>query len=176
MNPSTTKTILTIMNVLFWIVFIGLCIETGALLFNYFYSLFINENATFKLYKDLNFHELFNKDIYQYHIIMSTYIISSGLKAFVAYKVVKLFTILKLENPFTPETTKFVFDISYWVLIIGIFGIFAKSNAKWVSKSIQEIPIDFNGNELLFFAGLIYIIAVIMQKGTEIQNENDLTV
>lgn len=176
MNSTTSKTVLSIMNVLFWIVFIGLCIETGALLFNYLFSLFINENATFKLYKTLNLNELYTKDIYQYHIIMTSYIIMSGLKAFVAYKVVKLFMLLKLEQPFTAQTTKFVFDISYWTLIIGIFGIVAKSNARWVSKSIQEIPIDFNGNEILFFAGLIYLIAVIMQRGTEIQDENDLTV
>ena len=176
MKSTTTKTVLTIMNVLFWIVFIGLCIETGALLFNYLFSLFVNENATFKLYKTLNLNELYNRDIYQYHIIMLSYIIISGLKSYVAYKVIKLFTLLKLEHPFTNETTKFVFDISYWTLVIGIFAIVSKSNAKWVSKSIQEIPIDFNGNEILFFAGLIYIIAVIMQRGTEIQEENDLTV
>lgn len=176
MNSATSKTILTIMNILFWIVFIGLCIETGAILFNYLFSLFINENATFKLYKTLNLNKLFNKDIIQYHIITLSYITISGLKAYIAYKVVKLFTILKLEKPFTAETTKFVFDISYWTLTAGIFAIFAKANAKWVSKSIQEIPIDYNGNEIVFFAGLIYIIAIIMQKGTEIQEENDLTV
>ncbi|BCY28614.1 DUF2975 domain-containing protein [Flavobacterium okayamense] len=176
MNLKSSKTILTIMNVLFWIVFIGLLVETGTLLFSYVASLFISETATFKLYKAIDLSELQNKDVIQYHIIMISYIIMSGLKAFIAYKVVKLFGILKLEKPFTQETTKFVFDISSWVFVTGIFGAIINSNVRWVSKTIQEINIEWNVSEILFFAGLIYIIAVIMQRGTEIQDENDLTV
>lgn len=176
MNSKSSKTILTIMNVLFWIVFIGLCVEIGILLSSYVASFFIDETATFKLYKPIDLSDLLAKDNIQYHIIMTSYIIMSGLKAFIAYKVVKLFSILKLEKPFTTETTKFVFDISSWVFITGIFGAIINSNVRWVSKTIQEINIEWNASEILFFAGLIYIIAVIMQRGTEIQDENDLTV
>lgn len=176
MNTTTSKTILTIMNVLFWIVFIGLCVETGTVLFSYLASLFISETSTFKLYKPIDLNDLFKKDIVQYHIVMTSYVIMSGLKAFIGYKVVKLFSILKLEKPFTPETTKFVFEISSWIFVTGIFGAVANSNVRWVNKSIQEINIEWNASEILFFAGLIYIIAVIMQRGTEIQDENDLTV
>ena len=176
MKTTNSKTILTIMNVLFWIAFIGLCIETGAIAFNYFFSLFINENATYNLYKTLNLNELYNKDILHYHITMLSYIIISGLKAFIAYKCVKLFKVFKLDKPFTTETTKFVFEICYWTLIAGIFAIFARAHAKWVSKIIQDIPIEYNGNEIIFFSGLLYLIAAIMQKGTQIQEENDLTV
>ena len=176
MNSTTSKTVLSIMNVLFWIVFIGLCIETGALLFNYLFSIFINEKATYNLYKSLDLHQLFIEDKWQYHIVMTTYIIMSGLKAFIAYKVVKLFSILKLDQPFTSKTTKFVFDISYWSFITGVFAIFANSNAKWATKNILNVNLSWTGTELLFFAGLIYPIAVIMHRGTEIQNEHDLTV
>lgn len=176
MNVKSSKTILTIMNVLFWIVFIGLCVETGVLLCSYLASLFFTETATFKLYKPIDLKEILTKDVVQYHIIMASYIIMSFLKTFIAYKVVKLFTILKFEKPFTPETTKFVFEISAWVFITGIFGAVANSNFRWVSKTFQELNVEWNANEIIFFAGLIYIIAVIMQKGTEIQDENDLTV
>ena len=176
MNSKSSKTILTIMNVLFWIVFIGLCIETGALLFGYILSLFIDESSTFTLYKLIDLNKLYSKDIVQFHIVMTSYIIISGLKTFISYKVIKLFTILKLEHPFTAETTKFVFDISYWTILTGIFVAIANSNIIWVTKHIQEVEISSNANEIIFFAGLIYIIAVIMQRGTEIQDENDLTV
>lgn len=176
MNLKSSKTILTIMNVLFWIVFIGLCVKTGILLSSYLVSLFTTETATFRLYKPLDLNELFLKDIIQYHIIMISFIIMNGLKTYIAYKVVKLFTILKFEQPFTSETTKFVFEISCWVFVTGIFGAVVNSNIRWVSKRIQEINLEWNVNEILFFAGLIYIIAVIMQRGTEIQDENDLTV
>ena len=176
MNLKPSKTILTIMNVLFWIVFIGLLVETGILLCSYLASLFITETESLKLYKPIDLSILFVKDIVQYHIIMISFIIMSGLKTFIAYKVVKLFSVLKFEQPFTIETTNFVFEISCWVFITGIFGAVINSNVRWVSKQIQEINFDWNVNEILFFAGLIYIIAVIMQRGTEIQDENDLTV
>lgn len=175
MNLNYSKTILTIMNVLFWIVFIGLCIETGALLVNYLYSVFINPETTYKLYNKLDLHKLFQKDIVGYHIVMISKLIVSGLKTFIAYKVVKLFMILKLENPFTLQTTKFVKEISYWVFIYAIFPIFV--NSGYIDQlNIPKTKIEWNINETLFFAGLIYIIAVIMQRGTEIQDENDLTV
>lgn len=176
MNTKPSKTILTIMNVLFWIVFIGLCVETGIFLCSYFASLFIAETETFKLYKPIDLRLLFTKDIVQYHIVMISFILMNGFKTFIAYKVVKLFTVLKFEQPFTTETTKFVFEISCWVFVTGIFGAVMNANVHWVSKRIQEINFDWNVNEILFFAGLIYIIAVIMQRGTEIQDENDLTV
>lgn len=176
MNSTTTKIIVSIMNVLFWIIFIGLCIESGAIIVNYFYSVFINPEATYNLYNKLDLSLLYKKDILRYHIIMSSYVILSFLKAFIAYRVVKLFTFLKFDKPFNSKSTKYIFDISYFTLTAGIFSAVAKSQATFASHKIQNVPIEWNTEEMLFFAGLIYIIAVIMQRGTEIQDENDLTV
>lgn len=176
MNNQTTKIIVTIMNVLFWVIFIGLSIETGAILVNYFYSVFINPEATYNLYNKLDLSILYKKDILRYHVIMSSYLIFSFLKAFISYRVIKLFTFLKFDKPFNAKSTKNIFDISYFTFTAGIFSSVAKSQATFVSHKIQNVPIEWNTNEMLFFAGLIYIIAVIMQKGTEIQEENDLTV
>mgnify|MGYP006219362399 CR=1 FL=1 len=58
---------------------------------------------------------------------------------------------IKFEKPFTPETTKFVFEISTWVFITGIFGAVANSNFRWVSKTIQELNVEWNANEIIFF-------------------------
>ena len=176
MNIQKTKTILAIMNIIFWLIFIGLCIETGAILVNYFYSHFISSVATHNLYKKLDLSILYKKDILRYHIIMFCYLVLSFLKAFIAFKVVKLFTLLKFDKPFNSKSTKYIFDISYFTFAAGIFSSVAKSQANFVSNKIQNVAIEWNTEELLFFAGLIYIIAVIMQRGTEIQEENDLTV
>lgn len=176
MNKQTTKTVVTIMNVLFWIIFVGLCIESGAILVNYIYSIFINEKATYNLYNKLDLSILFKKDILRYHIIMSCYFILSFLKAFIAYRVVKLFTFLKFDKPFSSKSTKYIFDISYMSFTTGIFSAVAQSQAKFVSHKIQNVPIEWNTEEILFFSGVIFIIAVIMQRGTELQEENDLTV
>ncbi len=46
---SQTSSILKTMNVILWIIFIGLCIKTGALLFSFFVSLFINAEGA-KIY------------------------------------------------------------------------------------------------------------------------------
>lgn len=42
---SKTKQILNILQILFWIIFIGLCIEAGGIAFNTFMTLAINPNS-----------------------------------------------------------------------------------------------------------------------------------
>lgn len=48
------KTLLGITNILSWIIFIGLCIQTGALLFSYCVSMFIHSEAAKNINLDLD--------------------------------------------------------------------------------------------------------------------------
>src|ERR1700752_2675726 len=54
----STKQILKVMNVLSWIIFVCLCIRTGAILFSCFVSLFLNPVAAKDLYIGLNLYDL----------------------------------------------------------------------------------------------------------------------
>lgn len=173
---TTNSIILKVVNVLFWIAFIGLCIKTGAILISFFVSYFVNAEGAKNLYLGLNLFELYSYDKLHYMYTVSLLLFSTGLKAYIAYLVVKFFMKFKLSKPFGSEQTDMFLQISYVSLGAGILAIIAEGYCKWLLKKGIEIPIDWSGNEILFFAGVIYLLALVFKKGTELQVENDLTV
>lgn len=177
MNP--TQFVFSTVKVLFWIVFIGLCIKTGAIIFTLIYSL-IKPIVAENLYMGLNLSELLRFDT-GYYVSMVTLIIAlSGLKAYMAYLVIKLFFTIDLKQPFNPIAAKIITKISEVALGTGIVAILCHSYAKWLNKKpvgVENLSqyLD-NGGEILFLAGVIFVIAQIFRKGVEIQSENELTV
>lgn len=173
---TTNSTILKVMNVLFWIAFIGLCIETGAIITSFCVSIWINDAGAKNLYMNLNLSELFAYSKMEYIAIVSLLISTKALKAYIAYLAVKFFLRFKLSKPFGQELTAIFLQISYVSLGTGVLAILAKSYCKWIMKKGVPIPVNWSGDEILFFAGVIYVLALVFQKGTILQTENDLTV
>jgi len=174
----TTRTlfILKAINVIFWVIFIGLCIKTGAILISFFASLFVNLDGAKNLYLGLNLFDLFTFSKLHYVFIVSFIIILTGLKAYIAYLVVRIFLNFKFTSPFKTNVTLLITKISYVALGTGILAIIANSYSDWLNKKGIQISQDWGSSEILFFAGVIYIIAQVFKKGTEIQSENELTV
>jgi hypothetical protein len=170
----TNSAVLKIMNVLFWIAFIGLCIKTGALLTSFYVSLFF-PSAVGELYLNLNLNDLHAFNEFYYILIVSAYIIVSGLKTFVAYLVVKFFMKFDLSKPFGKDLTLIFLQISYVSLGTGVIAIVAEAFCDSF-RNEYKVQLDWSGNEILLFAGVIYIIALVFKRGTELQAENDLTV
>lgn len=173
---TTNTAILKIMNVLFWIAFIGLCIKAGAILTSFVISLYVNPAAAHNLYLGLNLSDLFALNSLYYASIVSLLIVLTALKAHIAYMIVRFFMKFKLSQPFDAVLTTLFLRISHVALGTGILAIIASGYAKWIMKKGVSIPIDWGGNEILFFAGVIYLLALVFRKGTELQTEHDLTV
>ncbi len=173
---AKTLVILKTMNVLFWVIFIGLCIKTGAILVSFSVSLFVNPAGANNLYLGLDLSDLFTFDKMHYVSIVSSIILINGLKAYIAYLVVRIFFKFTLTSPFEANITSLISEISYVALATGILAIVASGYSDWLAKKGIPIPQDWGSGEILFFAGVIYIIAQVFSKGKEIQTENDLTV
>jgi hypothetical protein len=173
---TTNSIVLKVMNVLFWIAFIGLCIKTGAILISFSVSLFVNAAGAKDLYMGLNLSDLYSSSKPSYIITALLLITLTGLKAFIAYLIVSFFLSFNLAKPFNKELTAIFLRISYFSLGTGVLAILAEGFSKWIFKKGIAIPIDWSGNEILFFAGVIYLLALVYKKGTELQAENDLTV
>lgn len=173
---TTNSAILKTMNVLFWIAFIGLCIKTGSILTSFIVSHFVNPEGAKDLYLGLNLFGLYSYDKSHYTFTVSLLLVLTGLKAYIAYLVVKFFLKFKLSKPFGNDLTDLFLQISYTALGTGVLAILASGYSKWVAKKGIPVPIDWSGNEILFFAGVIYLLALIYKKGTDLQMENDLTV
>lgn len=174
---ATSNTVLKIMNVVFWIVFIGLCIKTGAIITSFCVSLFVNAQGAGDLYLGLNLAELMAFSKYHYISTVSLLIALYALKAYIAYLVVKIFMKFNVSSPFSSEVTSLITRISYCALNAGVLSLVASGYTKWLMNNQGvSVPIDWAGEEILFFAGVLYIVSLVFKKGTELQTENDLTV
>ena len=171
-----TNIIMKVMNIIFWIVFIGLCLETGALLVSLFVTLFINSNGAEDTYMGLDLLDLYNFNVEHYIGVASFSITLSALKAYLAYLVIKLFMKFDLNYPFNEKTASVITLMSHYALSIGVVAIIAENYANRIMRQGLTLQIDWGAEQFLFFAGIIYIIALVFKKGVEIQSENELTI
>lgn len=173
-----TKQVLEVMKIFSWIIFIGLCIKAGALIISSFVSLFVNPEAAKDLYLGLDLSSLHDIKIRYYISMLSLIITLAVLKAHMFYLVIKLFSKINIENPFSVTVEHIISKISYEALSIGIIGKIAIEYNKWLvsHRGSASVAIDSGSNEYLFIAGILFIIAYIFKRGIEIQNENDLTI
>ncbi|GGG53657.1 DUF2975 domain-containing protein [Bizionia arctica] len=177
---TQTDLILTAMKVIFWVVFIGLCIKTGALLISFIVSLAVNPEAASNLYLGLDLSELQNTNQW-YYIHVASFIISiSALKGYLAFLVLKIFSKIDFKKPFTEATSLLISKISHIALGIGVLAIIASRYNIWLIRSKESI-LDTQyyldgGKEFLLLAGIIFIISLIFKKGIDLQTENELTV
>jgi len=177
---ANTKSILTTLHVIVWVIFIGLCIKTGAMIYSFVVSMIISTAATQNPHEGLNLSALYKYSDWHYIALVSLMIFISSLKAYIFYYLIQIFSKINLVHPFSEEVASFISKISYTALTIGITTMIGVSYCKWFIKRGVDIPTmeDYlgGGAEFLFFAGVIFFIAQIFKRGIEIQSENELTV
>lgn len=165
--------------VITWAIFVGLCIEAGALIFNFFFSLYKPEIIQ-NLYQKLDLSEMYAQSKWAYYGMYSFILTISILKAYLFYVVIMLVSKLDLSKPFSSYVANQITTISYFTLSIGLISYIARQTANNLQHHGFEIGIlnQFwaDSQAFILMAAVIYIIASIFRKGVEIQNENDLTV
>ncbi len=162
-----------------WIIFIGLCIEAGALLFNFVFTLF-KPIATHNVYNGLNLSNLYEKEFIHFVGLMSCIVVLAFLKSYLFYLVVKLFTQLNLVAPFSVEIAKIIEKISYEAFSIAILSIITKEYAKRLIQNghdISDTSSYWNDTAAFLMMGaIVYVISQIFKKGIELQQDSDLTI
>lgn len=167
------------LTVIAWIIFVGLCIEAGALLFNFIYSLF-NPAVLKNLYQKLDLSEMYERSTATYYSMYAFILVIAFFKAGLFYDVIKLVSKLDLDRPFSSFVSKQITLISYMTFMIGLVSIAARQTAKNLShkgydvNSLNDFWVD--SQAYILMAGVIYAIAMIFKRGIEIQNENDSTI
>jgi hypothetical protein len=167
------------LHVVAWLIFVGLCIEAGALIVNFIYSLFKPE-IVHKLYQKLDLSQMYNLNKWVFFSMYSFILFISILKACLFYVVIKLLSKLDLKKPFNSYVAVQIKNISYYTVSIGLISYIARQTA----KSIQHYGFETDAlNQFwadsqawILMAAVIYVIATIFSRGVKIQNENDLTV
>lgn len=167
------------LHVVSWIIFVGLCVEAGALIVNFVFSLFKPEIVQ-NLYQKLDLSQMYNTNKWIYFGIYGFILTISVLKAYLFYVVTILLHKLDLLKPFNSYVANQIKKISYITLATGIFSLIAREILqKMTYYGIETDNLNQfweDGSAFLLMAAVIYVIASIFSRGVEIQNENDLTV
>lgn len=171
--------ILIVLNVVSWIIFIGLSIEAGGLIVNFAFSVFKPEIVG-SLYQKLDLSSLYQQSKWAFFGMYGFVIFIAVLKAILFYIVIMLPYKLDLSKPFSSFVAKKITQISYYTFSIGILSFIAQQTAKNLTHHGFEIDklsqFWVDSQAFILMAAIIYVIATIFKKGVEIQNENDLTV
>lgn len=182
MSLKTAYT-LKALQVLSWIIFVGLCVEAGGFITNSIATLMLSPEGSGKFWKEVDLSALYHFNQSHYVVLSSLMIIATVLKALMFYFIVKIFhdKELNLSKPFNEVMKRFILIIAYLALGIGLFSFWGtKFAAQLVNQGVPLPDIQqlrFGGADVWLFMGVtLLVIAYIFQKGIDIQNENDLTV
>jgi hypothetical protein len=162
-----------------WLIFVGLSIEAGGLIVNFFFSLFKPEFVQ-NLYQKLDLTEMYKESRLAFFGTYSFILIISISKACLFYIVINLMHKMDRIKPFNNFVSRQISLISYFTLSIGLLSYIARNlvnNLKhygFVPDNINQFWVD--SEAFILMGAVIYIIATIFKKGVDIQNENDLTV
>lgn len=179
----TNQQLLKVLQLLSWIIFIGLCIEAGGIVFNTIFTLVVNPIGAHFFWKDINLYNLYNFN--KGYFITETLLISivAIMQVILFYLIVKILQDkkLNLSQPFNTEMKCCIANISYLSIGIGLFCKWGANYTKWlVTKSVTMPDIQklgFDGADVWLFMGIILlVIAQIFKRGIEIQSENELTI
>jgi hypothetical protein len=172
----TTKQVHDILKVVAWIIFIGLCIETGAKVVSIFVSQFMNHGAAKNLYMGMDLSALYESSELHFIIMALLLIILPALKAYLFFWVIRITSNLDIARPFSEYNAHLILKMSKISLQIGITAFITGSYAGWLETTKIRIPHADGGTEYLFLAGILFVIVQIFKRGIELQTENELTI
>ena len=170
---------LMLITIVIWSIFIGLCIQAGALLFTFVYSLFkpiVSQN----LFEGLNLSALRDQNFWYYVAVISMVIFIAGQKAYLFYLMILIFLKINLVHPFSKEVSKLISSISYLAFQIGIAIFLTSACFKWLE--IRGFDLDkvtgmvSGGFEFMLMSALLIAIGMVYKRGIELQSENELTI
>lgn len=171
--------VFTFLSIVAWVIFVGLCIEAVGLIVNFIFSLYKPEFVQ-NLYQKLDLSEMYTISKWDFFNMYTFILAISILKAYLFYIVIRLISKLDLSKPFNSFVSEQITQISYFTLSIGLLSSLAQHTAKNLLQQGYEIDTlnEFwaDSEAFILMAAIIYIIATIIKRGIEIQNENDLTV
>ena len=176
---KTNNFVFKSLHVVAYIIFIGLCIEAGGLIVNFFFSLYKPEFVQ-NLYQKLDLTAMYKASKMVFFGIYSFILFISVMKASLFYIVIRLMHKMDLTKPFNTFVSNQILLISYYTLSIGLFSFIARELTKnlnhygFIPDQLNEFWAD--SQAFIVMGAVVYIIATIFKKGVDIQNENDLTV
>ncbi len=176
---QTNNWVFTSLQIIAWIIFVGLSIEAGGLIVNFIFSIYRPEFVG-NLYQKLDLNEMYVQSKWAFFSMYSFILFIAILKVLLFYVVSNLVTKIDLKKPFSSFASKQISKISSYTFSIGLISLIAREIAKNLTHHGYKIDKlnEFweDSQAFILMAAVIYIIATIFSKGVELQSENELTV
>lgn len=176
---KTKNLVFTGLQIVAWIIFVGLCIQAGAFVVNFIFSIYKPESLPL-LYQKLDLTALYIDHRPTFFCIYSFILSIAAMKACLFYVVITLLHKMDLSRPFNSFVARQISWISYLTLMIGLLSYLADQftgqlvHQEIITGSVQQFWTD--SSAFILMGAVIYIIAKIFKKGVAIQMENDLTI
>lgn len=175
----TDRFVFQALHIIAWIIFVGISIEAGGLLVNFFFSIF-KPDFLDRLYQKLDITSIYETSKWTFFSAYSFMLSVMILKAYLFYMVIQLMQKIDLSSPFNADVSRRIARLSYMTLAIGFLG----QGAMQFAKTLMHHGIDTSdivgfwsdSAAFILMGAVIYIIAVIFKRGVAIQQENELTV
>jgi Protein of unknown function (DUF2975) len=162
------------MNVLAWIIFIGLMIVAGSIIISYLVSI-NNAEAAKDLYKGMDLYAYRQYSFGNYTFLVLYRVILYITQAYIAFLMTKLLSKLNISKPFNTEVVKLMHKISYLILSIWLVAMVHNIHVNILEKTNGLVTTYISG-DAIFLAGVVYVLAQMFRRGAEIQSENELTI
>lgn len=170
-----TETILPILRVGAWIVYIGAIVRSVMIPVSFVLSRLRGEN------------DFQSRHFWPAVGVFSLLWAISILHVQVWEKVKDILTEINLKNPFTRLTAQRLISTGYLLLSIWIVSFIGENYVHYLQKSlegtsefIQSFDLSLTGFDAdgvyLLNAGIVYITAQVFRRGVELQQENELTI
>lgn len=174
---TQTEKILSVLQIISWISFIGASIILGLVIIAFIIS-FIWPEAKINFNGIAANQSAFRQNhLFVYFIIFIFTMAWSILNVLVWAKVKKVLYEVNLKNPFTMHISNLIERISLLLFGIWLFSFSINGLTDYLSKRMEGLEKGFDTDlSFLFAAGIVFIISQIFKRGVELQSENDLTV
>jgi len=179
----SAKQMLNVLKIMCWIIFIGLCVEAGGILFNILYTTLYNPIGAGFFWNQIDFSNLYQFDKVHFLVVTSIMSIIALLKAILFYLIVKMLhnKNLSIATPFNRIVKKFILFVAYIAIGIGFFSNYGVGYTEWLSQQGVKLPsiqiLKLGGADVWLFMGVVLIVVgYVFKRGIELQEEIDLTV
>ena len=178
-----TNFVFKVMQVVSWIIFVGLCIEAGGFIFNTVFTLLFNPAGARKFWTAIDLAALYHFNQSYYVTLTVLMCIIAVLKAVLFYIIVLVFHSKKIGfvRPFNQSLKKFIDLVASISFGIGLFSLWGAGFTKNLIADGLQMPtvadLSFGGGDVWWFMSVILlVIGQIIKKGIEMQHENELTI
>ncbi len=83
---------------------------------------------------------------------------------------------MNLVSPFNLRIARLLQKISFVLVAAAFIALLADAHSEWLLNNAALAQDEHATGELLFTAGLVFIISQVFRRGVDLQTENELTV